>query len=207
MDKAFQSISCNVCLSVCLSPWCNFFSFLFYIGEGYIFLFKDIIHYHYNKVPTRNFNALPKESRIRETLNLPTNADIIIIAMKREKNLMGDLLSRGPNWRKKFEGVKKNFIGAQHFLWSKKIGKVQIFFLKGGGSKLFFLKEGWRTNEKPGNDHVIPGPMRGLEKKLHLMGQNHRTTEPHPDGHGRHGKTFLCFLSCLLGDQDLPPPF
>ena len=27
------------------------------------------------------------------------------------------------------------------------------------------------TNERPGPDHVISGPMKGLEKKLHPMAQ------------------------------------
>ena len=36
------------------------------------------------------------------------------------------------------------------------------------------------TNETPGTDHVISGPMRGLEKKLHPMDQ----TDRHPDGFG-----------------------
>ena len=33
-------------------------------------------------------------------------------------------------------------------------------------------------NERPGTDHVISGPIRGL-KKLHPMAQ----TDTHPDGH------------------------
>ena len=37
-------------------------------------------------------------------------------------------------------------------------------------------REGERTNEKPGTDHVISGPMRGLEK-LHLMAQADRQTD------------------------------
>ena len=34
------------------------------------------------------------------------------------------------------------------------------------------------TNERPGTDHVISGPIRGL-KKLHPMAQNHRQTDRH----------------------------
>ena len=41
-------------------------------------------------------------------------------------------------------------------------------------------REGGRTNERPGTDHVISGPMRGLEKKPHPMAQ----TDRHPHGHG-----------------------
>ena len=44
--------------------------------------------------------------------------------------------------------------------------------------------EGGRTNEMPGTDHVISGPMRGLEQKLHPMTQTNRQTEPQTDGHG-----------------------
>ena len=40
---------------------------------------------------------------------------------------------------------------------------------------------GGRTNERPGPDHVTSGPMRGLEKKLHSMAQNHRQTDGHGD--------------------------
>ena len=37
------------------------------------------------------------------------------------------------------------------------------------------------TNERPGTDHGTSGPMRGLEKKLHLMAQ---TDIQVTDGHG-----------------------
>ena len=44
----------------------------------------------------------------------------------------------------------------------------------GGGSEGGGGQE--RTNERPGTDHVISGPMRGLEKKLHPMPQTHKYT-------------------------------
>ena len=37
---------------------------------------------------------------------------------------------------------------------------------------------------RPGTDHVNSGPMRGLEKKLHLMAQTDTQTDRHTDGHG-----------------------
>ena len=47
---------------------------------------------------------------------------------------------------------------------------------------IFLVKrEGGSTNERPGTDHVTSGPMRGLEKKLQPMAQNHTITEPQMD--------------------------
>ena len=34
-----------------------------------------------------------------------------------------------------------------------------------------------RTNERPESDHVTSRPLRGLEKKLHPMAQNHKQTD------------------------------
>ena len=46
------------------------------------------------------------------------------------------------------------------------------------------IERGWglegSTNERPGTDHVILGPMRGLEKNFtRWHGQTHRHTEGH----------------------------
>ena len=48
------------------------------------------------------------------------------------------------------------------------------------------IERGWglegSTNERPGTDHVILGPMRGLEKNFtRWHGQTHRHTEGHGD--------------------------
>ena len=41
----------------------------------------------------------------------------------------------------------------------------------------FVCLGGGGTNERPGTDHVIWGPMRGLEKKMHPMAQTDRQTD------------------------------
>ena len=52
-------------------------------------------------------------------------------------------------------------------------GKPTRIYCEGG--------EGW-TNERPGTDHVISGPMRGLEKNsIRWRRQNHRQTDGHRD--------------------------
>ena len=43
------------------------------------------------------------------------------------------------------------------------------------------MQGGWMTNERPGTDHVMSGPMRGLQKNCTRW---RGTTEPHPDRHG-----------------------
>ena len=52
------------------------------------------------------------------------------------------------------------------------------------GEGFFYFLGGWgeSTNERPGNDHVISGPMRGLEKKTASDGANTQTHKQ-TDGH------------------------
>ena len=46
----------------------------------------------------------------------------------------------------------------------------------------FERREGGRTNERPGTDHVISGPMRGLEKTVFDGADNQTNKQTH--GHG-----------------------
>ena len=59
------------------------------------------------------------------------------------------------------------------FLWLVKLFDLFIFLWLGQGG-------GKRTNERPGTDHVIPGPMIGL-KKLHFWFKH---LDIQTDGHG-----------------------
>ena len=45
-----------------------------------------------------------------------------------------------------------------------KYNGILCFFKKWRGGGKGEGGEPWRTNERPGTDHVISGPMRGLEK-------------------------------------------
>ena len=55
---------------------------------------------------------------------------------------------------------------------SFRVSKFPSFQGRGGG----------RTNERPGTNHVTSGPMRGFEKKLHLMVQTNRQTDRQTHG-------------------------
>ena len=49
---------------------------------------------------------------------------------------------------------------------------------------LIFFVGGGLTNERPGTDHVISGPMKGFEKNcIRWRKQTHKQTDRHTDGH------------------------
>ena len=110
-----------------------------------------------------------QEKKSRSTENICKNASLHIIKT---------ILTDGDQVR-----VKGGAFYYYFFLFS------YFFFLVGGGEKRRGKKwgEGFkkmgsgRTNERPGTDHVISRPMRGVKKNCTRWRQ---TTEPNPDGLG-----------------------
>ena len=88
-------------------------------------------------------------------------------------------------------------------MWgSKKLKFIFVFLPFFPPKKFHYLFwGGGSTNERPGTDHLISGPMGGL-KKLHPMAQTNRQTHTQTDGHGNSMTEPAPWKSCqILADQ------